>query len=68
MKIKDYIKDLRTQELPQLGKTLATVQKEYFKLRIQFVDGQNKNFAAIRDSRKKVAIIKTIMRERNVQK
>ena len=65
MKKKDFAKELRQQNENELNKSLSENLKEYFKLRVQYTDGQMKNTAAINTVRKKIATINTIIKEKD---
>lgn len=60
MKIKD-VKDLSTDELKQKNKNLV---EELFRLRIRHSSGQLESPAMMKNLRKDIARIKTILRER----
>ena len=62
MKIKE-IKDLSTDELTV---KLADLQKEAFNLRFQLAIGEIENPMRIRDVRKSIARINTILKERQL--
>ncbi len=62
MKISE-IKDLSTDELRQKEKSLA---EELFNLRFRFATGQLDSPAAMRNIRKDIARIKTVLREKGV--
>jgi large subunit ribosomal protein L29 len=58
--------DLRVLESDELESRLAGTQQELFNLRFQRVTGQLDNTARIRQLRREVARMKTILREREI--
>ena len=64
MKIKE-IKDLGNDELIQKNRELV---EELFKLRLRHTSGQLESPALMRSVRKNIARIKTVLREREVQR
>lgn len=62
MKAKE-IRDLTTAEIEQKIKTL---KEELFNLRFQLATGQLENTARIREVRKSIARMKTVIREREI--
>lgn len=56
--------DLRTQSSDQLKETLLGLKKEQFNLRFQRASGQLENTARVREVRRDLARIKTILGER----
>jgi large subunit ribosomal protein L29 len=64
VKIKE-VKDLSTDELKQKGKNIV---EELFKLRIRHSAGQLESPALMKNLRKDVARIKTMLREREGRK
>lgn len=63
MKVKE-IRDLTTEELQ---KKLADLKVELFNLRFQLATGQLDNPMRVRDVRKSLARVKTIIRERDLE-
>ena len=63
MKTADYTKDLRGKSLPQLKEELAALRNEQFKLRMQQAVGQLNQSNLVRDVRKKIARVKTIVQQ-----
>jgi large subunit ribosomal protein L29 len=57
--------DLRTKTADQLGEQLVELKKEQFNLRFQRASGQLENTARVRQVRREIAAIKTILGERN---
>ncbi|WP_368901741.1 50S ribosomal protein L29 [Oceanobacillus oncorhynchi] len=62
MKAKE-IRDLTTAEIE---KNVKTLKEELFNLRFQLATGQLENTARIREVRKSIARLKTIVREREL--
>ncbi len=56
--------DLRTRSDDQLSDQLLALKKEQFNLRFQRASGQLENTARVREVRRDVARIKTLMSER----
>jgi large subunit ribosomal protein L29 len=57
------IQDLRTKTSDQLKGELATLQKEAFNLRFRKASGQLENTARVRQVRRDIARIKTMLNE-----
>ena len=57
--------DLKTKTADQLGEQLVELKKEQFNLRFQRASGQLENTARVRQVRREIATIKTILGERN---
>lgn len=63
MKDMDYLKQLRGKNAGQLNEELAALQKEQFNLRLARVTGQqNKTHLAV-GVRKRIARIKTVLKQ-----
>ena len=58
------IADLRSQTNDQLGDQLLSLKKEQFNLRFQKATGQLENLARVRQVRRDIARIKTVLREK----
>ena len=58
--------DVRAKTLDELGTELETLKKEQFNLRFQRATGQLENTARVRQVRRDIARIQTIMREKLV--
>ncbi len=56
--------DLRSRTEDELGEQLETLGKEIFNLRFQRASGQLENTARVRQVRRNIARIKTILGER----
>jgi len=61
-------KDLRELTDAELNEKLANLKDELFKLRFQLSTGQLDNPARIREVRKDIARVNTILREREINK
>jgi large subunit ribosomal protein L29 len=59
--------DLRTRTVDELTEELGTLGKEIFNLRFQRASGQLDNTARVRQVRRAIARIKTILGERRRQ-
>lgn len=62
------VADLRSIETPELLNKVEEFKKELFSLRFQQATGQLENTARIREVRKSIAKIKTVIRERELEK
>lgn len=58
-------KDLRAKTVDQLKDDLTALQKSQFNLRFQQASGQLENTAQFRQNRRQIAMIKTILGERD---
>jgi len=56
--------EIRSMTLDQLNDELVKLKKEQFNLRFQAASGQLENTARVRQERRDIARIKTIMREK----
>jgi large subunit ribosomal protein L29 len=63
MKTADYTKDLRGKSVTELKDELAALRKEQFNLRMQGALGQLSQSHLVRDVRKKIARVKTIVQQ-----
>ena len=64
MKAKTYIEDLRNQSVAQLSESLVAAKKELFNLRFQNATNQLDNTGRIKEVRKNIARIQTIITEK----
>lgn len=62
------VEDIRNTETQELLNKVEEYKKELFGLRFQHATGQLENTARIRTVRKNIARIKTIIRERELNK
>ena len=68
MKIKNYVEDLKTKSAAELQEELVAAKKELFNLRFQNATNQLDNTSRIKEVRKNIARIQTIIAEKaNVQ-
>ena len=66
MKTKDELKALEAKTMAELDTDLKDKKSELFNLRFQLATGQLQNTAAIRECKKDIARVKTIMRQREL--
>ncbi len=59
-------KDIRKKTTDELEKLLDETSLEFFKLKMQLTTGQLPMHRKIRDSRKNIALIKTIINEKRL--
>ena len=64
MKIKTYVEDLKTKSVIELQEELVAAKKELFNLRFQNATNQLDNTSRIKDVRKNIARIQTIIVEK----
>ena len=65
MKINKYVEDLKTKSAAELAQELVAAKKELFNLRFQNATNQLDNTARIREVRKNIARIQTIITEKS---
>ena len=63
MKSSKYVDDLRKKSASELGEELVAAKKELFNLRFQNATNQLDNTSRIKEVRKNIARIKTVMTE-----
>ena len=61
MKNKAYVEDLRSKNIEELNQELVSAKKELFNLRFQNATNQLTNTARIREVRRNIARIKTMI-------
>ena len=66
MKTKDEMKALQAKTLAELTTDLNDRKSELFNLRFQKATGQLENTAAIRECKKSIARVKTVIRQREL--
>ena len=66
MKTKDELNALKQKTLAELETDLKAKKSELLNLRFQLATGQLENTAAIRECKKDIARVKTIMRQREM--
>ncbi len=64
MKINKYVEDLRAKSAADLDKELVAAKKELFNLRFQNATNQLDNTSRIKEVRKNIARIQTIITEK----
>ena len=64
MKINKYVEDLRSQSAAELNEQLVAAKKELFNLRFQNATNQLENTSRIKEVRKNIARIQTIITEK----
>ena len=64
MKIKTYVEDLRTKSAAELNEELVAAKKELFNLRFQNATNQLDNTSRIKEVRKNIARIQTVITEK----
>ena len=65
MKIKTYVEDLRTKSIAELNEELVAAKKELFNLRFQNATNQLDNTSRIKEVRKNIARIQTVIAQKN---
>ena len=63
MKTDNYVKDLRVKSVSELDEALTAAKKELFNLRFQNATNQLDNTSRIREVRKNIARIQTVITE-----
>ena len=63
MKINEYVKYLRSQDLTSLNEQLVAAKKELFNLRFQNATNQLDNTSRIKEVRRNIARIQTVIAE-----
>ncbi len=64
MKINKYVEDLRTKSAAELKEELVAAKKELFNLRFQNATNQLDNTSRIKEVRKNIARIQTVITEK----
>jgi len=64
VKIKDYVKDLKDKSVAELNDELVAAKKELFNLRFQNATNQLDNTNRIKEVRKNIARIQTVITEK----
>ena len=63
MKIKTFVKDLKGKSVAELNEELVAAKKELFNLRFQNATNQLENTSRIKEVRKNIARIQTVITE-----
>ena len=64
MKIKEYVEDLKKKSAAELNNELVAAKKELFNLRFQNATNQLDNTSRIKEVRKNIARIQTVISEK----
>ena len=64
MKIKNYVEDLKTKSAAELNEELVAAKKELFNLRFQNATNQLDNTSRIKEVRKNIARIQTVIAQK----
>ena len=67
MKTRDFVKELNNKSVDELNNELVAAKKELFNLRFQNATNQLENTSRIKEVRKSIAQIKTIIREEEIK-
>ena len=65
MKMNTYVEDLKAKSAAELNTELVAAKKELFNLRFQNATNQLDNTARIREVRKNIARIQTVIAQKN---
>ncbi len=68
MKINAFVEDLRTKSAAELNEELVAAKKELFNLRFQNATNQLDNTSRIKEVRKNIARIQTVLTQAQAQK
>ena len=68
MKTKGYVNELMGKTADELQKDLVSAKKELFNLRFQHATGQLENPVQMRELKRNIARVKTIIREKELAK
>ena len=64
MKIKNYVEDLKAKSAAELNEELVAAKKELFNLRFQNATNQLDNTSRIKEVRKNIARIQTVIAQK----
>ena len=64
MKTKEYVKDLKAKSVAELNNELVAAKKELFNLRLQNATNQLDNTSRIKEVRRNIARIQTVMAQK----
>ena len=67
MKINAFVEDLRTKSIAELNEELVAAKKELFNLRFQNATNQLDNTSRIKEVRRNIARIQTVITEKAAQ-
>ena len=65
MKVNKFVEEVKGKSVEELGKDLVAAKKELFNLRFQNATNQLDNTARIREVRKNIARIQTVITEKS---
>ena len=65
MKFRDYVKDLNAKSVDELNVELVAAKKELFNLRFQNATNQLDNTSRIKEVRRNIARIQTVITEKS---
>ncbi len=65
MKIKTFVEDLKAKSVAELNEELVAAKKELFNLRFQNATNQLENTSRIKEVRKNIARIQTVIAQKN---
>lgn len=65
MKIKEYVEDLKSKSAAELAEELVAAKKELFNLRFQNATNQLDNTSRIKEVRRNIARIQTLITEKS---
>ena len=65
MKIKTFVEDLKAKSVAELNEELVAAKKELFNLRFQKATNQLDNTSRIKEVRKNIARIQTVITEKS---
>ena len=65
MKIKTFVEDLKAKSVAELNEELVAAKKELFNLRFQNATNQLDNTSRIKEVRKNIARIQTVITEKS---
>ena len=65
MKIKTFVEDLKAKSVAELNEELVAAKKELFNLRFQNATNQLDNTSRIKEVRKNIARIQTVIAEKS---
>ena len=68
MKINKYVEDLKAKTSAELNEELVAAKKELFNLRFQNATNQLENTSRIKEVRKNIARIQTLITEAGIEK
>lgn len=68
MKTKDYVQELNGLTTEQLLDREKELKEQLFNLRFQLATGQLENTASLKSVRKKIARVKTVLRQQELNK